>query len=131
MANNQDIFTVDVTGTVQPTGVYMAEPRPITEGTPMVATSTGTGGGFWDFVSGIADEAKFGDVLNKYLTGKVTKEDNTTPANQYTTTGNPSDQAGGKLLTDIAEQNTRTQQYVLWAVVGVAALGAVVLLTRK
>lgn len=104
--------------------------------TPAVATEivgeTQVGGGFWDSIGGALSAVGANQLVNRYLNGKITKTALNDGVPIYTTYGNPNDQAGGKLLQDIATDQANASR-VYWLVGGgiAAVVLTVFIATRK
>lgn len=111
----------------------LSNSKPITDtnGSKTIVGETNTSsGGFWDFAQNLAEKTNITGLINRYADGKISKEIINDGVPLYTTTGNPSDQPGGKLLADIAEtEKNNTRTYLL---IGgtIAALTIIILVTR-
>ncbi len=102
------------------------------EGKTIVGETVETPTNFWDFLGNAAKTLNTNPLINRYVDGKITKELTNDGVPLYTTYGNPNDQAGGKLLQDVAvEQQNATRTY--WLIGGgvVAVLVGLYFVTRK
>lgn len=132
-------FSIDglVTGiqsVVKPTGVYADQSRSVTPsvGTAVVGATENTNLSFWDKLGNLGSSVLDNELVQRYVGGKITKELLNDGVPLYTTYGNPSDQAGGKLLQDVAvEQQNAQRTYILIGLGVVGLIGVAVIFARR
>ena len=113
-------------------GTTASNSKPVTEGVQTIVATNEKSKSFWDFLGDAAEKANVTGLINQYVGGKIVKEQINDGVPVYTTTGNPSDQPGGKLLSDVSveQQNSRTKTLLFGAgVVGVIIIG--IILARR
>jgi len=117
---------------VNSAGNTASNSKPITEGVQTIVASNEKSKSFWDFLGDVAEKTNATALINQYVGGKIVKEQINDGVPVYTTTGNPNDQPGGKLLSDVVveQQNSRNKMLLIGAgVVGVIIIG--IILARR
>lgn len=125
MAGLLEGLLVKVPSLVKDLGTNSTGAKPVTDGNSfaIVGATQQSSGSIWDKLGSGLGAILDNDVLKRYVDGKVTKELMKDGVPLYTTYGNPSDQAGGKLLADIAiEQENQNRKYWL---IGAGVLGVI------
>jgi hypothetical protein len=132
-------FSIDglVTGVqslVKPTGAYSVDSRSVTPsvGNTIVGATVSKPASIWDVLGNAGSAILDNELVQRYVDGKITKELLNDGVPLYTTYGNPSDQAGGKLLQDVAvaEQNAQ-RTYMLVGLGLVGLIGVALIVARR
>lgn len=118
---------------VKPTGAYSDVPRSVTPsvGYSLVGTTVSQPTSIWDKIGQGASALLDNELVKRYVDGKITKELINDGVPLYTTYGNPSDQAGGQLLQDVAVQQQNAQRTYMLVGLGLVGVIAVALVIAR